>query len=241
MERLFDRAADLIVAVGGDGTVASVAREVAGHDVPLAVLPVGTANNIAFSLGCDGPLDELIDHWPRAVAAFARTWAWRADRGENGASWRPSAAGWSRAASPPSTRSRSTSRHEPDHRIELAVGGYLNVLSRLGRTPGRSSSTAHAPGRRFPARRGPQHEVASDPTSSSPTRRMSSTARSRSPSLAKRIATSCSPIGRRGWPANRRRCSSRRELGHAGACCLAAATCTWTMRCSPGPRAAASS
>ncbi len=131
VERLFDRAADLIVVVGGDGTVASVAREVAGHDVPLAVLPVGTANNIALSLGCDGPLDTLIDHWPRAVSR-------RADLGLARGPWGDrrfveGVGGGLVARSIAAIDAQPLDQsHEPDHRIELAVGGYLNVLSRLG-------------------------------------------------------------------------------------------------------------
>jgi diacylglycerol kinase (ATP) len=45
------RRSDLIAVAGGDGTVAKVAKQMAGRDVPLTVLPLGTANNIAASLG----------------------------------------------------------------------------------------------------------------------------------------------------------------------------------------------
>ena len=45
---------DCVVAAGGDGTVARVARALAGGPIPLAVLPAGTANNIATSLEIDG-------------------------------------------------------------------------------------------------------------------------------------------------------------------------------------------
>src|SRR5687768_7439178 len=43
--------ADALVAAGGDGTVARAARALAGSAMPLAILPLGTANNIATSLG----------------------------------------------------------------------------------------------------------------------------------------------------------------------------------------------
>ena len=36
--------ADLIVVAGGDGTISEAAEGVAGTDVPLAILPAGTAN-----------------------------------------------------------------------------------------------------------------------------------------------------------------------------------------------------
>ena len=49
---------DLVVVAGGDGTVAKVARCLVdrgiAHRTPLALLPVGTANNIARSLGIEG-------------------------------------------------------------------------------------------------------------------------------------------------------------------------------------------
>ena len=54
---------DLVVVAGGDGTTAKVAKRLAGRGVPLAILPGGTANNIARSLGLDGPLEELVARW----------------------------------------------------------------------------------------------------------------------------------------------------------------------------------
>jgi diacylglycerol kinase (ATP) len=55
--------AELAVAAGGDGTVADALRALAGRGVPLAVLPLGTANNIAFTLGVDGPIEQLARSW----------------------------------------------------------------------------------------------------------------------------------------------------------------------------------
>ena len=60
---LVDDDPELVVAAGGDGTVARVARELAGRGVPIAVLPLGTANNIARSLGIEGAIDDLIARW----------------------------------------------------------------------------------------------------------------------------------------------------------------------------------
>lgn len=54
---------DAVVAAGGDGTVAAVAKALAGGDVPLAVLALGTANNIADSLGLHGTPQEMIAAW----------------------------------------------------------------------------------------------------------------------------------------------------------------------------------
>jgi undecaprenyl-diphosphatase len=41
----------LVVAVGGDGTVRSCAEGLAGTDVPLGIVPLGTANLLARTLG----------------------------------------------------------------------------------------------------------------------------------------------------------------------------------------------
>jgi diacylglycerol kinase (ATP) len=65
-DRLLDAPCDLVVAAGGDGTVGLAARTVARRDVPLAILPLGTANNIALTLGIDGQLDDLLAAWKLA-------------------------------------------------------------------------------------------------------------------------------------------------------------------------------
>jgi diacylglycerol kinase family enzyme len=59
---------DLVVVAGGDGTVDKVAPYLAGSEVPMTILPVGTANNLARALGVAGvPLDDLVATWPEAV------------------------------------------------------------------------------------------------------------------------------------------------------------------------------
>jgi diacylglycerol kinase (ATP) len=53
--------ADLVIIAGGDGTVGRVTRRMVGRGVPLAVLPSGTANNLARSLGVvERPFEELL-------------------------------------------------------------------------------------------------------------------------------------------------------------------------------------
>jgi diacylglycerol kinase (ATP) len=64
--QILESHADLVVAAGGDGTVATAARVLAGRKLPLAILPLGTANNIAKSLCCEGPVDSLVDGWTHA-------------------------------------------------------------------------------------------------------------------------------------------------------------------------------
>lgn len=53
--------ADLVIICGGDGTVARVIRRIVGRGVPVALLPSGTANNIARGLGLvERPFEELL-------------------------------------------------------------------------------------------------------------------------------------------------------------------------------------
>jgi diacylglycerol kinase (ATP) len=51
---------DLVIVAGGDGAVTKVARHLVGTGTPLAILPLGTANNIARALGIRGKPRELI-------------------------------------------------------------------------------------------------------------------------------------------------------------------------------------
>lgn len=60
------RGLDLIVAAGGDGTVATAAGIAASTSAALAILPMGTANNIASSLGVAASASELISSWTTA-------------------------------------------------------------------------------------------------------------------------------------------------------------------------------
>lgn len=61
---LDDGAIELLVAAGGDGTVATLARAAALRRLPLAILPLGVANNISRALGLgDFTIDELVDSW----------------------------------------------------------------------------------------------------------------------------------------------------------------------------------
>src|SRR5260370_1350848 len=65
-KRALKKPADLVVVAGGDGTVGKVARRMVGRGVPVGVLPSGTANNIARTLGLlDRPFEELVRAWER--------------------------------------------------------------------------------------------------------------------------------------------------------------------------------
>jgi diacylglycerol kinase (ATP) len=51
---------DLVLAAGGDGTVVKVASRLIDTGIPLGVLPLGTANNLARSLGFVASPNEII-------------------------------------------------------------------------------------------------------------------------------------------------------------------------------------
>ena len=58
---------DIVAVAGGDGMVGKVAKHLIDRHVPIAVLPMGTANNIAKTLGLkDRPLEQLIAGWSAA-------------------------------------------------------------------------------------------------------------------------------------------------------------------------------
>jgi diacylglycerol kinase (ATP) len=66
--------ADVIAVAGGDGTVAKVAERVPRGAPPLAVIPLGNANNIAASLGIQGRIEEIVAQWKRASHRELNCW-----------------------------------------------------------------------------------------------------------------------------------------------------------------------
>lgn len=64
LERTIDAAlatgADLLVAGGGDGTISTAGRMLARKDVALGLLPLGTTNNFARTVGVPLDLDEAV-------------------------------------------------------------------------------------------------------------------------------------------------------------------------------------
>jgi diacylglycerol kinase family enzyme len=65
-EHVLDDPGDLVLVAGGDGTVGHVAERLVGRGIPLAILSLGTANNIAKSLGLTSSPEETVAGLRRA-------------------------------------------------------------------------------------------------------------------------------------------------------------------------------
>ena len=66
--------ADLIAVAGGDGTIDKVAERMPRGAPPLAIIPVGNANNIAASLGIEGPIESIVAQWQTASRRELNCW-----------------------------------------------------------------------------------------------------------------------------------------------------------------------
>jgi diacylglycerol kinase (ATP) len=65
--RCIERGAGLIVAAGGDGTINEVVEGMAGSQVPLAILPGGTANVLANEIGLSSHIEGSAARIPECV------------------------------------------------------------------------------------------------------------------------------------------------------------------------------
>lgn len=54
---------EIVVVAGGDGTIRKVAKRLVGSDSAIAILPAGTANNVATSLGLCDEFARLVEGW----------------------------------------------------------------------------------------------------------------------------------------------------------------------------------
>ncbi len=59
-KKALEQPTDLVLAAGGDGTAAKVACRLVDSGIPLSVLPLGTANNLARALGFVASPEEII-------------------------------------------------------------------------------------------------------------------------------------------------------------------------------------
>lgn len=60
-EQLRDYKPDRVIACGGDGTVQVVAKNLMKKNIPMGILPLGSANGLATALGLSQKLDEAVD------------------------------------------------------------------------------------------------------------------------------------------------------------------------------------
>lgn len=60
LKKALKQPTDLVLAAGGDGTTAKVASRLVDSGIPLSVLPLGTANNLARALGFLASPEEII-------------------------------------------------------------------------------------------------------------------------------------------------------------------------------------
>jgi diacylglycerol kinase (ATP) len=66
---------DVVVAAGGDGTIRAAAAGIAGTDVPLAIIPCGTANVLAQEIGLKATPElvcQMLRNGPQRPIACAR-------------------------------------------------------------------------------------------------------------------------------------------------------------------------
>ncbi|MBS0017731.1 MAG: methylglyoxal synthase [Arthrospira sp. SH-MAG29] len=65
-----DSGVDMVIASGGDGTVSAVAGAVMGTDIPLGIIPRGTANAFCMAMGIPGNIRGACNH---IIAGVTRT------------------------------------------------------------------------------------------------------------------------------------------------------------------------
>jgi diacylglycerol kinase family enzyme len=129
LERSLDDRVELVVAAGGDGTVRRAAQVLSGRSIPLAIVPVGTANNIAKSLEIGGPVREIVRGWHGASEL-------EVDLGVISGGWGDhpfveSVGGGLVPVGIAAMKVRPEEDAETDVKLRVALQTYLNVLAHL--------------------------------------------------------------------------------------------------------------
>ncbi len=73
---------DLVVLIGGDGTISEAASVLSGMEVPVALLPTGTANNVAKTLGVAGDARHVVASWRDGFVLPLDVWELRTAAGD---------------------------------------------------------------------------------------------------------------------------------------------------------------
>jgi diacylglycerol kinase family enzyme len=133
---------ELVVAAGGDGTVWRAATVVRGRAVALAILPLGTANNVATSLGIGGPPDELAARWHHADRRAIDLGVVRGGRGES--RFLEAVGGGLVARAIASLSAAAGETEDPDARITAALHRYREMLAALSPAPAELSLDGQA-------------------------------------------------------------------------------------------------
>jgi diacylglycerol kinase (ATP) len=60
LDEIFAATEGVVVVAGGDGTIREVAKRLHGKGRPITILPLGTANNTARTLGVEGTVKQII-------------------------------------------------------------------------------------------------------------------------------------------------------------------------------------
>lgn len=115
---------ELIIACGGDGTINEVVNGMGITHIPLAILPVGTANIVGRELGISRPIQKAARELP----------GWRPCRIALGrATWGPASSPRQRyfiAVAGVGLDARIISRLDPDSKLSLGVLAYIEEALR---------------------------------------------------------------------------------------------------------------
>ena len=116
----------LVVAVGGDGTVRHAAGILAGSQVPLGIVPAGTGNVLAASLGIRGlrsSRDAIVAGLPRTIDLGLAEW------GQPGQE-RPDGGGMFVVAAGTGLDARIMAAAHEDWKRRLRFGAYVGAAMR---------------------------------------------------------------------------------------------------------------
>lgn len=117
--------ADLVVAAGGDGTITKVVLA-AQSGATIGIIPLGTANNIANSLGIRGSPAEIVAGWSSAPTVVIDVWRARGPWGERTFIEGCGLGALTRAAH--HMDDHEIAGHSSDHEISIARAALMKAL-----------------------------------------------------------------------------------------------------------------